>query len=235
MQNVLGLIRSLGFKELTFFLLLLMLANPYFSGNIIFESLLGLFFLVALLNLLSPDWYKSNLGWVPLGLIILSQSFFTGGKLIFPGKQWTLAVAEGFYILLCVFLIFKILPFVFRSRQMTLNCIFAAVIVYLLIALTFAMIYDVIFLLKPQSFKITHFICSENTLFRHEFLYFSLLTITTLGYGDIVATLPFAQMLSVLQAVVGTLYMAILIASLVGKYITDTAVVVPREKNEAGA
>jgi hypothetical protein len=212
-----------------------MLANPYFSGIVILDALLGLFFLLALLNLLSPEWYKSWLGWGPLGLWFLGQGFFIGGELFLPGKQWTLPVAESFFILLCVFVIFTILPHIFRSRQITLDTIFAAVIVYLLIALTFAMVYDLIFLLAPQSFLIPNLTSPENTLLRHEFLYFSLLTITTLGYGDIVAILPLAQMLSVLEAVVGQLYVAILIAGLVGIHISGGAVAVPLEKNETQA
>ena len=129
----------------------------------------------------------------------------------------------------------RILPHIFRSRQITLDTIFAAVIVYLLIALTFAMIYDLTFLLDPQSFVIPRLTSPENTFLRHELLYFSLLTITTLGYGDIVAKLPLAQMLSVLEAVVGVLYVAILIAGLVGIHISGTAVTVSRKKQEAEA
>jgi voltage-gated potassium channel Kch len=58
----------------------------------------------------------------------------------------------------------------------------------------------------------------EARPFFHQFLYFSLTTLTTLGYGDITPLSPFAQIWSTLEAVVGTLYIALLVARLVGMY-----------------
>jgi len=223
MEKVLAWVRSLGFMELTFLLLLLMLANPYSSGIIILDSLVGLFFLLMLLKQLRPVWHKDWSGWGLLGLWTLAQGFFLGGELLLPGEQWTLAVAEIFFIVLLVYLIFMILPHILRSRRITMDLIFAAVITYLLIAMIFGMVYDLIFLFNPQSFQVPHLTSPEDTFLRHEFLYFSLLTITTLGYGDIVALLPLAQMLSVLEAVIGSLYVAILIAGLVGIHISEAA------------
>ncbi len=55
-------------------------------------------------------------------------------------------------------------------------------------------------------------------LFQPDYLYFSLTTMTTLGYGDIAPLKPFARIWSTLEAVTGTLYSALLIARLVGLY-----------------
>jgi Ion channel len=49
-------------------------------------------------------------------------------------------------------------------------------------------------------------------------LYFSLATLTTLGYGDIVAVRPSARMFATLEAAAGVLYIAIFVASLVASY-----------------
>jgi len=53
-----------------------------------------------------------------------------------------------------------------------------------------------------------------------KFLYFSLATLTTLGYGDIVAVRPAARMLAALEAAAGVLYIAITVARLVASYQT---------------
>jgi len=53
----------------------------------------------------------------------------------------------------------------------------------------------------------------------HRFVYFSLVTLTTLGYGDIAPATPLAGILATLEAVVGVFYIAILVAALVGDFM----------------
>ncbi|MDB4410029.1 potassium channel family protein, partial [Gammaproteobacteria bacterium] len=52
-------------------------------------------------------------------------------------------------------------------------------------------------------------------------IYFSFVTITTLGYGDISPVLPLARFLVIMEAIVGVFYMAILVASLIGVRMSD--------------
>lgn len=54
-------------------------------------------------------------------------------------------------------------------------------------------------------------------------IYYSFVTMTTLGYGDIVPTNPASRMLSVLQALTGQLYLVVLVARIVGLHITHSA------------
>ena len=54
-----------------------------------------------------------------------------------------------------------------------------------------------------------------------EYLYFTFVTFTTLGYGDIVPLTPLARSISILISVCGPLYLAIIIAMLVGKYASQ--------------
>ena len=56
----------------------------------------------------------------------------------------------------------------------------------------------------------------------HDFLYFSFITLTTLGYGDVTPVSPLAKSLSIVIAISGQLYLTILIAMLVGKYLSKT-------------
>ena len=56
----------------------------------------------------------------------------------------------------------------------------------------------------------------------HDFLYFSFITLTTLGYGDVTPVSPLAKSLSIVIAVTGQLYLTILVALLVGKYISSS-------------
>jgi hypothetical protein len=57
---------------------------------------------------------------------------------------------------------------------------------------------------------------------RKELLYFSYITLATLGYGDVVPVTDGARSLAVLESLCGTIYMAILVARLIGLHLTQT-------------
>lgn len=94
----------------------------------------------------------------------------------------------------------------------TLDAIFGAIFGYILIALTWGLLYHQIELWTPGAFDL-----GDDGHTRSEFVYFSLVTVTTLGYGDVLPISPLARILSGLQAVFGTLYVAIFIGRLVGQ------------------
>jgi hypothetical protein len=73
--------------------------------------------------------------------------------------------------------------------------------------------------LQPGSFQVGEGLTTDL----RNFIYYSFVTQTTLGYGDITPVTPPARSLSVLNAIIGQLYVAILIARLVGIYIARTS------------
>jgi voltage-gated potassium channel len=92
----------------------------------------------------------------------------------------------------------------------------------LLIAFSFAALYSLVFYLDSQSFRLPEWIeAGSAEVLRTEMIYFSLVTLATLGYGDILPSSPFTQMLAVLEAVIGQFFMAVLVAWLVGMFIYD--------------
>ena len=78
---------------------------------------------------------------------------------------------------------------------------------YLLLALAYAMAYQLINSLQPDAFRSLH-----GPLQINDFVYYSLVTLTTLGYGDIHALAPAARLLSVSEAVAGVMFIAIAVA-----------------------
>ena len=85
---------------------------------------------------------------------------------------------------------------------------------YLLLGMIWTLLYIFINQLQPLSFNGLE---QGNEL---EFIYFSYITLTSLGYGDIVALAPVARTLAYLEVIIGQFYMAVLVGALVGKYIT---------------
>jgi len=106
----------------------------------------------------------------------------------------------------------------FRQRSVTSNMIFGAIVAYLLAAVGFAYLFEVLVRLQPGAFSGIPEGASAEAL-GDALLYFSLVTLTTLGYGDIVPLSGVARPLAVFEGVFGTLYLAVMIARLVGLHI----------------
>jgi len=100
------------------------------------------------------------------------------------------------------------------TGSITSNDIVGAICIYMLLGLIWAILYLLLALTTPGAFNglpqapwLDNFAAA---------VYFSFVTITTLGYGDISPALPVARFLVIMEAIVGVFYMAILVASLVG-------------------
>jgi hypothetical protein len=121
-------------------------------------------------------------------------------------------------VLFFAYMIVNILLFIYRQDEVTRDLIAGAAVVYLLMAIMWTFIYRVLETAHPGSFTISTTDIHE----RMNFLYFSLVTITTLGYGDIVPTTSLASSLATLEAVVGQLYLVTTVAWLVGVRVTQS-------------
>jgi len=98
-------------------------------------------------------------------------------------------------------------------KPVTAHRIRGAVAAYLLIGITWANLYGVLDQTLPHAFNLS----ASKTLEDHqeEIVYFSFVTLATLGYGDIIPTHPGSRMFAVMEALVGQLYPATLLARLV--------------------
>ncbi len=114
-------------------------------------------------------------------------------------------------ILLSALVSWRILELLLLEQQADRDSLAGAIFGYLLLAVLWGEIYSAIEIWAPGSFSL-----SENAELGSEMLYFSLVTITTLGYGDVLPQAPFARILAGTEAAVGTLYIAILIGRIVG-------------------
>ena len=95
----------------------------------------------------------------------------------------------------------------------------------MLVGLAWAFLFSLLEVLQPGSFNLPELSAEPLDLAAMEvrrlsvFMYYSLVTLTTLGYGDITPVTPLARNLAAFEAVMGQLYIAILVARLVGLHI----------------
>jgi hypothetical protein len=115
------------------------------------------------------------------------------------------------------FIVVTILSFVLKQTKVTLNVIYAAVVVYLSLAMMWGMLFILVEILQPGSITLGQ--TGDDSF---HFFYYSFVTITTLGYGDITPTSDIARSLALLEAVIGQIYLVVLIARLVGIHIAQS-------------
>ena len=134
-----------------------------------------------------------------------------------------------------IYVIVVLFKFIFTRTRVTEDTIFASLCIYLLLGVLWALGYSLIGMYDRDAFyySMTDQMPSDAMRFGAvpaglEF-YYSIVTMTTLGYGDIVPVSSTARAMATLQAVVGQLYLAVLVARLVGLHVAESA----HERNSA--
>ena len=110
-------------------------------------------------------------------------------------------------ILLSMWCVFR---YVMRARIITRDQIYAGICMYVMLGFAFGSLFYLVYLLDPTSFGYESFGGKDPDL-----MYFSFVTLATLGYGDITPRSPAVRGLAVLEALVGMIYIAVFMARLV--------------------
>lgn len=110
-----------------------------------------------------------------------------------------------------------ILRAILRTSQVTMDIVRGGICVYLLLGYFWAVLYSIVETIDPQAFSSPLLINNSAT----KMIYYSFVTLTTLGFGDVVPISPMASTLTILEALVGQLYPTIFIALLVGGYLSN--------------
>ncbi|UJF20295.1 ion channel (plasmid) [Vibrio sp. SS-MA-C1-2] len=115
--------------------------------------------------------------------------------------------------------IFSAIKQVFFCKEVTVNIIQGSICIYLLIGLLWAIIFLINITLVPNSF---HGIDDVNWLNNFpKAIYFSFVTLTSTGYGDITPILPIVRFFSYIEAIISQFYITILVSSLVAIKVSD--------------
>lgn len=170
-------------------------------------------------------------------LLIQSMIISNTGK---PGRSWLRYLALGillilywlepigiksgpvdlirFFLLVLAFLavLFYMLKFLMNSRNVNIDVIVVSINIYLLLGITFGSLSYLFSNIFKNSYNFPDDASNPNFL---TFVYYSFITMSTVGYGDITPCSPETQTLAYLISVTGQLYVAIIVAFLVGKLL----------------
>lgn len=115
-----------------------------------------------------------------------------------------------------------VMQHIFKDGPVNHYRIEGSIVVFMIIGIIYAWFYTLLEALLPGSFAITEPSQNYRDLFS-QFLYFSFVTMTTIGYGDMIATGSLAKSLVIFQGMIGLLYPVILIARLVSLEVTHSS------------
>ena len=218
MRNLIGKLQSYWLADASFVTLLIMLVTAVFVLPIIME-LSGrgvLLFNILLLSVFFSGIFSTR----SVGLIALSAILFSIHLLLrlirFGENPYSFFVLENVIgIANALVFIFINLRLLFRDQSVNTYRIIGAINVYLLFALMGALTLEVIHAATGVSIGGNLVLTGTDEDYVH-FIYFSLTSLTTVGFGDIYAVSTSAKMLATFLSTLGILFPAIVIARLVG-------------------
>jgi hypothetical protein len=203
-------------KERFLILMVLMMAllilGPILEQFVTIRKLIDVFLTAIALAMLYTITSKKRVfyfGWSLAIIMLLSLwlKYFVSYDLFATVSM----VAGAFFTVLVTS---QTVQFIARSKTVTREVVYAAMLVYFLLAQLWALVYTFLDLIDPASFSLPG---GQGDFLLFE--YYSFVTLTTLGFGDITPLTKVAKAFSVLEAVVGQLYLVVVVAGFVGMLV----------------
>jgi voltage-gated potassium channel len=207
--------RDPNFSYLLIGLMLYLLIGPI--AREIFGEMDGFVLLAALCSVLLLGVYglqeSKLIFYTGLTLALIAISLTIGGRFAESDTLKLIVMAD-------VFLFFAMamglaINSLFGKGPITLNRLIGGICVFLLLGMCWSIVYMYLYWWNPDAFSGALLDTQDNPVY-WDMIYFSFVTLTTLGYGDITPAGPVARSLAYTEAIVGQLFIAILIGSLVG-------------------
>jgi len=132
-----------------------------------------------------------------------------------------IGISKLFNFLFFLFMTGYYISEIAKAKEVNESVIFHAVNGYLLLGLIFSILVGLLMIYNPGMYNFPASPDAGSPKHFSEYLYFGFVTMTTLGYGDVVPLLPISRSLTTFISVSGQLYLAIIVAMLVGKYASQ--------------
>ncbi len=193
-------------------LLLVILMHPVLDHGVIRRLILGGLMFVPLL--MATVRLSEIKGWVWPALLLMAVAFaFAAASTFYPGRT-LVGIKWGLLAAFFGLTVAGLFPYLRNARSVTDDHLYTAVSIYLLLGMFWFALYSAIDVFDPGAIQLT----AAGRDRQSEILYFSLVTLSTIGYGDILPIGGEVRMLAALEGITGVLYVAITVALLVSAY-----------------
>lgn len=206
------------FNHLLLLIVLLLLTAPFLrlahsGGPHFFPLCYGLIFLASNLLILKIMAHRPSRFWLSAVLFTAVFCFDVVVKRLgLSWSEWTLIVSDAGYVVFLAIFLNYLFRSLFNEKKVTSDSIKGGICIYLLLGVLWGIIYRILEFCDPAAFA------PKGEAVRNLF-YFSYVTLTTVGYGDIVPASYLAQTLAFMEAVTGQIFLAVFIARLMGLHI----------------
>ena len=222
-ERVVGVVGS-PYGALLIVLVVMLLVYPFLGSHRAFGwvfDLITLGVVVAALRVTHGSRFRFHLIWL-LGI----SAFISGFLARSLGLDWAYPLGAVLRALFLGYLMVVIFSDILRRKNVTFDAVLGASCVLVMLGLTFGSAYALLEWLVPGSFAIPAVPQSIASVFgqtstESQLVYFSLVAMTTIGFGDIVPLAPPARSLVAIEGLLAQLYLAIIIARLVGLEIAS--------------
>lgn len=213
--------KSLVWLEKNRFLVLLLstvltLVLPAFTGSGLLSEFI---FVITLSFLFIQSTIVANVRKsrkLLLRVIIISMMVLIWLKPVGYDSIYVDIVKLAFIIAFFVFVVAFLVRFIAKSTSVDVNVLIVSINIYLLAGIIGASFALAFYYIYPEAYNFPDYI--GHPVFVH-FLYYSFITLSSVGYGDITPRIPETQTLAYVISITGQLYVAIIIASLIGKFL----------------
>lgn len=206
------------YKFLLFFFIMLFISRPYFHQGVVYVIIWKVFltgaFISAVFNV-KQNSYVKKIAVIFAILALVSnwcEMCFTNIYLI----ETTLIFTIIFMGICTVSVVYNVI----LRAKVTLETLRGVVCAYFMLAFVFAYIYYLIEYLVPGSFLLVEkdIAFGIGSSYLSQLMYFSFVTLLTIGYGDIIPLFGFSQTAVVVEGIIGQFYIAILVSRIVAVY-----------------
>lgn len=211
--------QSTRYRDLTIGLVCVLVLPPFLRSALPHAGLLAAALFIGMVGRILLEGRGSRLfrGVLATSVLAVAIRAMAASGAFFEARHLGLglrsATALGF-----TFVAIALIQRVLAAGAVDAEKLFAAVAGYLMLGLAFASVYEALDAWDPHAFSFS----ADAGMDNDSLFYFSLVTLSTVGYGDIVPTAPQARVLSVFEAIAGQLYLAILMARLVGLHLNSS-------------
>jgi hypothetical protein len=197
-------------------MVLMFVFRPFLTEHLAISYLMEIFLFLIFLSAVYAIRQKKSVFIIALSLLLLTEVLQLLSHLLDIPFLDTLSNILGGLLLAYTATI--ILLYLFREDRITGDMIMGAICAYFLMGLVWAFLYSTLEFFQPGSFQMP-----QGTVNQATFTYYSYVTLTTLGYGEITPISTPARSFAILEAMMGQLYLAVLIARLVGIHIAQSS------------
>ena len=198
------------FIYIIFAIMLVLLVYPFLRP----AGMIGHFFstfLVAMIPLSSGLALTRDKKTATIILVIAAPFVILDGLNFFSPHRLLMIAALSFATVLYFYIVILLTKCVLAIREVTVDLIYCAISIYLLIGMGWAGVYTILENISPGSFS--------GTPESGDLLYFSFVTLTTVGYGDVLPLSVLGKRLAIVEGAMGSIYMAVIVAMIVGRYM----------------